>query len=47
MPFPQAGFEPALPENREDETGGTVTGAATLPDVLRAKLDQLEERSDA
>ena len=43
---PPAGFEPALPENRETETGGTVTGGSTLPDVLRAKLDELEERSD-
>jgi hypothetical protein len=44
--MPPAGFEPALPENREDETVGTVTGGPTLPEVLRAKLDELKERSD-
>jgi hypothetical protein len=45
--FPPAGLEPALPENRENETDWTVTDSPTLPDVLRAKLDELKERSEA
>ena len=45
--MPPAGFEPALPENRESERDGTVTGGATLPEVLRVKLDELRQRSEA
>ena len=46
-PMPPAGFEPALPEERERVRDAAVTGTASLPDALRAKLEELKERADA